>query len=103
MKRSHTLLAALFAASLTSCVWRSNEEATQLEERCTMHFIGNTAGAHVAITGEQGYSFDIDAGSGIRYAILPGNYRVTVTKADRVVVDRRIFVAAGETREVRIP
>ena len=107
MRSLPTILAAFLAATLASCVWRSHEEAKQLEERSYLRFVGSTTGAHVAIVGKKSYSFVVDAShdpaDDVRYAIDPDNYRVTVTKNGEVIVDRRIFVADGETREVRVP
>ncbi len=101
------MLAPLAVALLAvGCVWRTIEEQHQLEEQSFVRPVGKTAGTTIILKGKRTYKFSISEARdqhGDRYRVAPDTYRATVRRGDRVVVDRKLFIADGETRELRVP
>ncbi len=102
---SSSCLAALLVLAATGCAWRKIEEQHQMEARSYVRPVGNTAGATVTLTGKRTYNFVIGqrtTSDSPRYAVDPGNYRVTVQRGGQIVLDRMLLLADGETRELRV-
>ena len=103
----NAVLAVLAVTTLLAagCVWRTNEEQRQMSARSYVRPIGKTAGTTITLQGKRKYSFKIDTDRdehGTRYGIEPDSYRVTVRRGDTVLVNRVLFIADGETRDVPV-
>jgi len=97
------LVAAVLAMALlsTGCFRRVREE-TQLAERSWLKFPDAPRGTNVTATGPASYTFSLGSSQTTRFAVRPGTYRVTASVNGKLLFDRKIFVADGETRELLI-
>lgn len=93
------------AMATTGCVWRTNEEERQIPSRSYVRPFGRTAGTTISLHGKKRYTFKIDENHdehGVRYGIDPDTYRVTVRRGDQILLNRVLFIADGETRDIPI-
>lgn len=96
----NTVTLSLAAAVLTSC-FRHVERSVQLPDVGYLTFSSAPSGASVHAEGPHSYSFLLhSASSDDRFAVHPGTYLITVEHAGAAVIQRRIFVASGETKDV---
>lgn len=91
---------AAAALCLVGC-FREVQEETQLEGAGFLKFPDLAEGTEVRAEGDRSYRFVVGDPETSRYRIQPGTYRITVSDGQRTILDRRIFVAEGETRVLR--
>ncbi len=95
------LLTLLFV--MPSC-FSKREEILQKEDTCHFQFTGNLDEALVSVTRNgQPVWTDMEVDEDERYTIKPGTYKVQVTRNNELIVNKIVFLAGGNTREIHIP
>lgn len=98
------LLACALACSAASGCFRKLEETISGDAGALIVFEGSGGPVTIAIDGavvaEDTYLVPSD---GVRYRVPKGRHEVEVRAGDRTLVRREVYVADGETREIRVP
>ena len=101
-----TALVLLFATFLTlpGC-WRSNREILQPDDNAHLTFEGRISDALLSVSYEDGRPLyeNVELDEDTRYRVEPGVIVVTVVRDGVTTVRRKLFLAAGEVRTIRIP
>lgn len=104
----HFIVFAAVCFCLTLCVlagcFAQRNEAIQKESVSYILFTGDVEHAVFTVdkNGTTVYP-RTQVQAGLRYAMQPGVYRLTVYRHERPVVDRQLFFGDGQAQEVRIP
>ena len=92
---------------LISCSYGTREGVVQKSSKSFLQFVGNVENTSVII--DDGEPFIIrKENDGDRYSphllyqIAPGKHTIKIYRNDQLIVDRIIFVASSETKEVEI-
>ncbi len=79
------------------------KEGVKIEEqKAYLYFTGNTSGAEIIVDGKSfvlGEEVTIDG----LFQIEPGQRRIEVKRNGTTVIDRKIYVSDGISREIQIP
>lgn len=103
MNGKRTLLCFFVLLSVTGCFARRSE-TIQKESTSFLQFTGNCAGSSFTLQQESMDIYqNISIDEGKRYSVKPGVYRLQVSKFQRVIVDRKLFLVDGQTREIEVP
>ena len=60
-------------------------------------------GHQVGVLGESLESFDLNGRTATRIQILPGTHEITLTRAGKMIMHRKIYVSDGHDFEVVLP
>ncbi len=90
-----------------SCTYGTREGVIQKSSESFLHFMGNAENVSVVI--DDGESFILAEEPDVQrytphllYQVSPGKHTIKVYRKDELIVDRIIYVASGETKEVEI-
>lgn len=92
------LLAALAAIVFVGC-FRHETSERQLSDAAYLRFPKLESPILVEVQGERQRSFTATPDPSTKYEIPAGTWRITATRDGNTVMDRQIFISAGETRE----
>lgn len=78
-----------------------NETVTQKEKVSYLYFTGDTVGANVHI--DDSVPFVLNDETNVHYEISSGKHHVIVIKNGTEVVNRKILLGSGSSKEIKIP
>jgi hypothetical protein len=92
---------------LFSCSYGTREGAVQKSSKSFLHFIGNVENVSVIIDGGEPFILKKEEDTKrysphLLYQVTPGKHTVKIYRNNQLIVDRIIFVASSETKEVEI-
>nr|WP_319490777.1 hypothetical protein [uncultured Desulfobacter sp.] len=96
-----TLFIICVVTVMILCGCGLNETVTQKEKISYLNFTGDTLGAVVHI--DDSASFVLGNEKNIHYEISSGKHHVVVVKDGIEVVNRKILLGSGSSKEIRIP
>lgn len=93
------LFAILCCIPVAGC-FREVREERQLTDSAYLRFPALEAPVEVELRGEAraALKFAVPVAPSARYEVPAGTWRITATRGGQVVMDRNLFVGAGETR-----
>lgn len=98
MKYKSLIDSCLFVFALSGCGYQ--EGIITPENKAYLYFTGDVKDLRVVVDNNEGFA--VEAGSQHKYKINPGKHKVTIYRADRIVVNREIFVSDGVEKEIEV-
>lgn len=100
------IIVASIALFIAAC--GSFKSVTQTEEGTYLQIIGSPYDAVLSLDGssmdlEGAKSFNLNGKRATKFAIAPGQHRVTIARDGALLVDRQIFVSEGNVFEITLP
>ena len=98
-------LILLIAGLVLGCFSRRNEIVGK-ESLSYLRFIGNVGTTPATFTlsqNDQTVYLNIRIDPEKKYAITPGTYRLLITRAGAVIVERQLFLSPDQISEVNVP
>jgi hypothetical protein len=105
--RQGLIAIALLSMLLQGCYYGHRESNTQQSNECYIMFVGDLNNVSVSID-EQEFApipgkADDPRAAQHKYRIKPGNHMILAERDGNLVLQKKIYIGQGETREVRIP
>jgi len=98
---------ALLGMLLQGCYYGHRESNTQQPNECYIMFVGNLNDVSVSVDEQEFVPIpgrtDDPRAAHFKYRVKPGNHMVTAVRDGDLILQKKIFIGQGETREVRIP
>jgi len=90
-----------------SCTYGTKEGVIQKSDKSFLHFIGNAKNVTVIIDDTEPIILEEESSvqryaPHLLYQVKPGKHTIKVYRDEQLIVDRIIFIATGETKEVEI-
>jgi hypothetical protein len=98
MKCKSLISSFLFALILAGCGYQ--EGVSTPEKKAYLYFTGDVKDVKVVVDNNEGFS--VEEGSKNKYKINSGKHKITVYRADKIVVNREIFVSDGIEKEIEV-
>lgn len=99
-KLTRVFFVFLCVLDLSGCGYKEGVRVT--DRKAYLYFTGNTGMAEVRV-GDQAFTLGENVTTDDLFQIVPGQHRIEVRQGGRTVVDRQIYVAEGNSREIQIP
>ncbi|MBL7032805.1 MAG: hypothetical protein ISR91_01545 [Candidatus Delongbacteria bacterium] len=107
MRRGLISTAILSLLLLQACYYGHRESNTQQPDECYLMFIGNLTEATVSVDQQEFVpllgKLDDPRAAHYKYRIKPGNHMIIVKRHGNLILEKKIYVGPGESREIRIP
>lgn len=104
MNKTGKLIGLVLGIMIGTGCFAQRNETVQKDAIAYLQFTGSVEGAVFSVTAQNATSYNrARISDGMRYALRPAVYRVTVEKGGYPVVQRQIFCVDGETVEIRVP
>ncbi len=84
---------------LVSGCFRQETTERQLSDTAFFKFPKLEAAVQVKLEGDTNRAFTVPPDPSARYEIPSGTWRVKVSRDGQLLMDRKVFISAGETRE----
>lgn len=89
------------------CTYGSRQTVVQKSDKSYLHFQGNTENVTVVIDEGEPFSLKEEKGSSryspnLLYQITPGKHFLKIYRGGELIIDRVIYVASNETKEVEL-
>lgn len=95
-----TLLSCLSLLTAGGCGYK---EGVKIEEqKAYLYFTGNTQGAEVLVDGAP-FTLGENVSPDDLYQIEPGQHQIEVKQGGATVINRKLYVGEGISREIQIP
>jgi hypothetical protein len=97
--------ALIVVGAVTGGCFRENRGTVQQAEVSWLEFRGAVDGAEFRLADEDDRTLvELTAvRTGVRFSVAPGTVVLVVRRGQAEIVRRKLFLVAGESREVRIP
>ena len=98
------VVALLLATAVSGC-FREHRDTVQKAEVASLLFKGNCGGATVQLRDEDGNARTEPFGAiaGTRYSVPTGTMILTIRRNGKDIVKRKLFLVAGQTKEIAVP